>query len=170
MSLPLPEVMTDEFIQYLRGIYRLNWFGLHGWDHWVRVYENGMHIAAQNGADQTVVAVFAFTHDIDRQNEGGDHGHGPRAAQRIAAEMQGRFFSLQDDQLHQVMEAARLHTAGKTEADKTVQTCWDADRLDLWRAWIRPNAKYLCTPEARDPHTIDWAVRRSQQWLSERGT
>jgi uncharacterized protein len=165
MQTPLPEFLTPDLLAYLKKTYRLNWYGVHGWDHWMRVYENGMRIAQQNGADQTVVGLFAFTHDIDRQQEGGDRAHGPAAAKRIQIEMQGRFFTLSDTQLHLLVEAVRLHTAGQTEADKTIQTCWDADRLDLWRAGIRPRAKYLCTPEARDPRTIEWAVERSNRWL-----
>ena len=168
MSLALPEILTPALIEYLRGVYHLNWHGIHGWDHWVRVYENGMRIALRNGADPIVVALFAFTHDQARENEGGDRTHGPRAAQRILDEMQGRFFHLSAGQLELLTEAVRLHTAGKTEGDKTVQTCWDADRLDLWRAQIRPDPKRLCTPEAREPETIAWAVARSQHWLDER--
>jgi len=29
------------------------------------------------------------------------------------------------------------------DADPTVQTCWDADRLDLGRVGIKPAARYL---------------------------
>jgi uncharacterized protein len=165
MPTPLPDFLTPELLAYLKSIYRLSWYGLHGWDHWTRVYENGMHIARLNGADQLVVGLFAYTHDIDRQHESMDWAHGAHAAERIKNEMQGRFFTLNDTQLQLLLEAVRLHTAGKTEADKTVQTCWDADRLDLWRAGIRPKAKYLCTPEARDRETIEWAIKRSELWL-----
>jgi uncharacterized protein len=165
MPTSLPEFLTPELIAYLKSIYQLPWYGLHGWDHWTRVYENGMRIARQNGADPLVVGLFAYTHDMDREHEGGDWMHGSHAAKRIKTEMQGRFFTLNDTQLHLLLEAVRLHTAGKTQADKTVQTCWDADRLDLWRAGIRPDPKYLCTPQARDPQTIEWAVKRSKSWL-----
>ena len=43
----------------------------------------------------------------------------------------------------------------------TVQTCWDADRLDLGRVGIRPLAERLCTDVARDPVLIEWAYQRS---------
>ena len=51
------------------------------------------------------------------------------------------------------------HTAGGIgeHEDITIRTCWDADRLDLLRAGITPNPKYLCTPAARDPDVITWA-------------
>ena len=43
----------------------------------------------------------------------------------------------------------------------TVQTCWDADRLDLGRVGIKPDARYLCTAEAANPEMIAWAYERS---------
>jgi hypothetical protein len=42
-----------------------------------------------------------------------------------------------------------------------VQVCWDADRLDLLRVGIRPNARYLCTEAARLPETLEWANARA---------
>jgi uncharacterized protein len=42
-----------------------------------------------------------------------------------------------------------------------VQTCWDADRLDLGRVGKRPDPRRLCTPAARDRDVIEWAYRRS---------
>jgi uncharacterized protein len=53
------------------------------------------------------------------------------------------------------------HTDGMVAADPTTQTCWDADRLDLGRVGIRPNAELLCTPAARAPQIIEWAWQRS---------
>jgi uncharacterized protein len=47
------------------------------------------------------------------------------------------------------------------QGDVTVQTCWDADRLDLGRVGIRPVASRLCTPAARAPDVIAWAYARS---------
>ena len=32
---------------------------------------------------------------------------------------------------------------GAVDVDPTVQTCWDADRLDFGRVGIKPAAKYL---------------------------
>jgi uncharacterized protein len=41
------------------------------------------------------------------------------------------------------------HSDGKTEADVTVQTCWDADRLDLGRIGVYPKTELLCTATAK---------------------
>jgi uncharacterized protein len=57
--------------------------------------------------------------------------------------------------------ACTLHSDGHTDGDITVQTCWDADRLDLGRVGIRPSARYLCTEAARCGDLIAAAYRRS---------
>jgi uncharacterized protein len=35
------------------------------------------------------------------------------------------------------------HSDGEVSTDKTIQTCWDADRLDLGRVGIFPSPKFL---------------------------
>jgi uncharacterized protein len=55
-----------------------------------------------------------------------------------------------------------LYTHGGTEGDITVQTCCDADRLDLGRVVV-PDPARLCTSAARDPDMIEWAYWRSIQ-------
>ena len=57
--------------------------------------------------------------------------------------------------------AVRHHSDGLLEADITVQTCWDADRLDLGRVGKTPLVERLCTDEARDPVLRDLAYQRS---------
>ena len=49
------------------------------------------------------------------------------------------------------------HTKGQTAADITIQTCWDADGLDLARVGIVSESARLCTIAARDPDLIRWA-------------
>ena len=50
-----------------------------------------------------------------------------------------------------------------TEADVTVQTCWDADRLDLGRVGTTSKAEYLCTDAGKDPDMIGWAHGRAKR-------
>ena len=50
---------------------------------------------------------------------------------------------------------------GFIEADITVQTCWDSDRLDLGRVGIKPMADKLCTKVAKKNEVIEAAHRRS---------
>jgi uncharacterized protein len=136
--------------------------GLHGLSHWGRVLENGLHLANSTGADKTVVALFAVFHDACRRNEGVDPGHGGRGA-----DLASRFFSTREpkeltpEQLALLEDACRLHTRGFREADITVQTCWDADRLDLARAGITPSPDRLCTQPAKNNELIQWANSRA---------
>jgi uncharacterized protein len=157
----LPDIITPALIEHIRRTYRLPWNGVHGWDHWVRVCENGLRLASIHGANQSVVALFAFTHDMDRRNEHIDPGHGLRAAGRIRAELRGMAIPLIPPEWDLLEEAAAGHTLGLLEADITIQTCWDADRLDLGRAGIRPEPHRLCTPAARSADVLEWAYRRS---------
>jgi uncharacterized protein len=161
MSFVLPEIITPQLVEHIRATYQLHWEGLHGYAHWVRVCENGLYLAQKNGANQAVVALFAFTHDMDRKSDRFDPFHGPRAAERIHSELQGMYFNLSPNELKELLQAVRQHTEGHTQASLTVQTCWDADRLDLGRAGIYPSPKRLCTLEAKDSSTIEWAYQRS---------
>ena len=57
----------------------------------------------------------------------------------------------------------RHHSDGLLEADITVQTCWDADRLDFGLTGTTPLVEKLCTEEARDPVLRDLAYRQNLQ-------
>ena len=141
--------------------YRLRVSGTHGINHWSRVLENGRRLAPLTGADQGVVDLFAIFHDARRENEGTDPKHGARGG-RLATEFRKKgLIELRRDQLELLVYACAHHTRGHTDADVTVQTCWDADRLDLGRVGKRPRPELLCTGAARDAAVIAWAYRRS---------
>lgn len=151
-----------ELIRVIRNEYALPWNGTHGFSHWARVRENGLHLAERTGADPLVIELFAYLHDSKRRNERTDPGHGARAAEFVRA-LQGSLIDLSGENLELLVYACTYHTDGLTEANVTVQTCWDADRLDLGRVGIRPQARYLCTPAAMDAEMIKWAFARSRQ-------
>ena len=107
-----------------------------------------------------LVTLFALFHDARRINEDHDPGHGHRGAD-LARKLRGEFYDLSDDRFDLLVEACSRHTDGRTDGDVTVQTCWDADRLDLGRVGVRPWPERLCTDTAKDPDMIDWAHRRA---------
>lgn len=148
-------------IETILAQYSLSPFGIHGVSHWARVLENGLRLAENTQANVKVVQLFAAFHDSQRINEGHDRQHGLRAA-KYAASLRGTLFTLSDEEFDDLYMACAHHTDGLTAGNITVQTCWDADRLDLGRVWIRPNPKYLCTAAAKDPKMIEWAIKRSQ--------
>jgi uncharacterized protein len=143
----------------LKG-YALHPRGMHGVVHWARVVENGLKLAAVTGADPDVVKLFALFHDSRRENDGADWGHGRRGAD-LAAKLRGRVFDLPDPAFALLDRACEWHTDARTDPDVTVQTCFDADRLDLGRVGVKPDPKYLCTDYARTRDVIAWAHRRA---------
>jgi len=155
-----PGNVTQELVDFIRAQFCLDWFGIHGAAHWARVRVNGLQLAQTTGANITVVELFAFLHDSRRQNDRRDPEHGERAA-TLARSLNGRLYSLDCAELQLLEHACREHSNGGLEADVTVQTCWDADRLDLGRVGKQPNPRYLCTEAARQPEMIETAYRRS---------
>jgi uncharacterized protein len=153
-------MLTAELIKAIRREYCLPWRGIHGVIHWARVLENGVRLASVTGARLDVITLFAVFHDSRRLNEDYDPEHGRRGAD-LAAALRGSFFDLADDAFELLQTACIFHTEGKILADVTVQTCWDADRLDLGRVGIKPHPTRLYTDAAKDPAVIAWAYERS---------
>jgi uncharacterized protein len=155
--------MTSKLCLVLHAViedYALPWNGYHGVAHWARVLENGLRLAGETKANIEVVSLFAVLHDSQRINEGTDPGHGPRAAE-FARRLRGQVFDLPEDGFRLLHRACAGHTHERTHPDLTIQTCWDADRLDLGRVGITPRASLLCTEVAKRPETIQWADERA---------
>jgi len=104
--------------------------------------KHALTIWQATGADLLVVELIAFLHDSKRLNEDKDPEHGIRAA-GFAVQMNGHYFQLESLQLNFLCHAMTHHSNGSVDSDATVQTCWDADRLDLGRVGIKPTATYL---------------------------
>jgi uncharacterized protein len=156
MPTPNLPLILDAILEH----YALPWDGDHGIAHWARVMENGLRLAEETGADVEVVRLFAVLHDSQRWNEDFDPKHGPRAA-AFAEKMNGTLFELPDRAFRVLHRACHGHTHERTHADLTIQTCWDADRLDLGRVGITPHPSRLCTEMAKRPETILWADERA---------
>lgn len=153
-------ILGVDLLQAILDQYRLPWDGAHGLPHWARVRDNGLRLAATTGANPRVVELFSVFHDACRHDAGSDPNHGLRGA-RLAEKLRRPHLDLTDDEFDQLLSACADHTKGRTEADVTVQTCWDADRLDLGRVSITPLPERLCTAAAKDPRMIQWALARS---------
>lgn len=140
--------------------YTLPHWGAHGLAHWGRVMENGLRLAQRTGADPQVVTLFALFHDSRRENEDTDPGHGRRGAE-LALELRGRLYELPGPAFELLFRSCDLHTEARSDPDRTVRTCFDADRLDLGRVGITPDPELLCTKAARDPEMLAWAHPRA---------
>lgn len=120
---------------------------IHGLKHWQTVERNAHYLASFNNADIKVLSYFAYFHDCMRQNEYIDKGHGPRGA-AFAIKHRDKI-PLNDIQFKQLTDACKGHTYGTRPECITVNTCWDADRLDLLRVGIMPDANRLHNEEAK---------------------
>jgi uncharacterized protein len=156
--------ISNNLMAAIRQGFALHLDGIHGQAHWLRVHENGLRLAEKTGADLEIVELFAYLHDSKRQNNGWDREHGRRAAEFVES-LRGTLVVLPADRFERLVYAIAYHSDGLTEADSNVQTCWDADRLDLGRINIRPNPQRLCTAAAQGPEMIEWAYRRSREAL-----
>ena len=126
----------------------------------MRVLYNGRLLADMENANIRVVELFCMLHDTQRRNEYRDPSHGRRAA-RYAKSLRGVWFDLSDKDMDLLTEALKYHSDGYTEADITVQVCWDADRLDLGRVGIKPAPHRLCTATAKSGDVLEAAYERS---------
>ena len=160
-------LITPALIAAIRERYQLDWHGIHGVSHWARVRLNGLKLATRTGAIPEVVELFAFLHDSCRVDDGFDREHGWRAA-RFATSLLGTHIFLPDRQFDLLLQACGSHTVGQQHHNITVETCWDADRLDLGRVEIVPDPMRLCTAAAQDRTMIKWAYWRSTRRPGER--
>jgi uncharacterized protein len=156
------QLTNSRLMQEIRRQFRLDWQGIHGAPHWARVRFHGVSLARALGADVRIPALFAVLHDSQRENDRYDPGHGERAADYAGWLWAKGYFELEPAALRLLQHACSGHSDGHTEADGSVQVCWDGDRLDLGRVGKRPDPQYLCTEAARDPQRIAqaWAWSR----------
>jgi uncharacterized protein len=141
--------------------YGLAWDGIHGVAHWARVYENGLRLCVETGANAEVVQLFAVLHDSRRINDDSDPDHGPRAAEFARTLHDRGLLGLSDPDFRLLHRACAGHTHERTHPDVTIQTCWDADRLDLGRVGISPDPHYLGTEAAKRTEILRWADARA---------
>ena len=121
---------------------------IHAPDHWRRVERNGLLLTTRTGADPVVVRLFALFHDSRRENDDEDPDHGARGAE--AASLRPTAYQLSDEQFQVLHYACTWHTEGEHHPDPTIGTCWDADRLDVGRAGVIPDARFMSTAFARE--------------------
>ena len=158
------EIDRRALLTYLQSQFEIDWKGCHGIAHWVRVRANGLMLAGKTGANRHVVELFAFFHDSRRTSEGIDQGHGWRGSV-LAAQLRGQFFDATDAEMALLHHACVHHSDGINTGDTTVLTCWDADRLDLWRVGMTPDPRYLGTNAARQETSLERAHARAIAWV-----
>jgi hypothetical protein len=75
--------ITPQLLDVLREEIRLDWHGFHGVSRRARVRDNGLHFMAKTCADIAVLEYFDLLHDVARNDDYEDSGHGARAAKFV---------------------------------------------------------------------------------------
>ena len=155
--------MTDlvkkitESIIYTRGLV-LPVSSKHSYSHWERVEQIGLKIAEKNGAEKELISLFAYLHDSRRESDHTDNDHGKRAAILLDELIKEKIINITDAQYKKLSFALANHTGDKAKSDDiTIQTCWDADRLDLWRVGKTPDPKRMYTEYGKTQEMRDFS-------------
>jgi uncharacterized protein len=142
-------VVSQAFIQKIAKQFSVDLHGVHGVRHWIKVHDNGIMLSKETGANVKVILYFAILHDCRRFSNGRDEKHGPRAA--AYARKHRDEINLTNEEFELLDEALTTHTNGcGYNADITVQTCLDADRLDIGRVGAIVDPAQLYTKSAID--------------------
>lgn len=158
--------LRKDLLDLITGQFKLDIGCDHGLSHWKRVEEIGQYLAKYTKADPEVIYLFSYLHDSQRENEGRDPDHGARASSFIK-ELYNKNVNplvISPERLDQLTFACEHHNdPGAKSDDITVKTCWDADRLDLWRIGNMPDPTLLYTAIAKKKETIDFAWKLSRK-------
>jgi len=141
------DILVKKIRDYVHAQWKLG--ALHGIRHWDRVYENGQKLLTPE-VNSLVVELFAYLHDSCRVEDGIDLYHGVRAAEWIDTLRDTHLKSVSDEDIELLKEACRLHTTTHKTGNPTIDACFDADRLDLWRVGITPDPDRLATEKGKE--------------------
>ncbi len=130
----------------------------HGLPHWQRVERNGIMLSTEihdkkayihKDINVKVVRLFAYLHDKCRLDNGTDLEHGVRAANMLCSIRKTILKDLTDEEFSLLETACRLHTTELKTGNLTIDTCFDADRLDLERVGIIPFHNKMATQNGK---------------------
>lgn len=142
---------------------------VHGIEHWHQVEYNGMLLAQKTGADIDVVRLFAIFHDCRRFDDAYDRDHGARGAEFAKLCREEKRFEIDDERFDMLYRACHLHTIEHRTGNVTVDTCFDADRLDLGRVGFPLNPKKMATEWgakiAQKSLASGYSVFRMREWI-----
>jgi uncharacterized protein len=127
---------------------------IHGLPHWQKVERNGILLSLierngklcfREGVNIKVVCIFAYLHDKCRLNNNADLKHGERTADMLHTIRDTLLKDLDNEEFSLLEQACKLHTTTHKTGNPTIDTCFDADRLDLKRVGIEPCPDKMAT-------------------------
>lgn len=126
----------------------------HDIEHWEVVERNGVLLARYDAdINLKVVRYFAYLHDSCIENEFGEieyYEHGKRAAEFCDEIRDTYLSSFSDEEFSLLRRACEFHTTELSLGDITIDTCFDADRLDLPRVGIQPIASRMASLKGKE--------------------
>jgi len=150
--------MNKALLQRIKNQFQLNLYSDHGISHWERVNDIGLYLSKETGADTIVVSLFAFLHDSKRINEDYDPEHGVNAALFASELYNEKLLAITVGQLTDLVTACKFHSQSEVKSNNiTIATCWDADRLDLWRLGVTPDPEYLFSSAAKRRESFEYS-------------
>lgn len=147
---PIPDI--QEIKQFAINGWTLG--EIHGLPHWQRVERNGILLSLtmynsklcfRKEVNIKVICLFAYLHDKCRLNNNSDLKHGERAANMLHTIKDTLLKDLDDEEFSLLEQACKLHTTTHKTGNPTIDTCFDADRLDLKRVGIEPCPDKMAT-------------------------
>lgn len=168
MTIEISSVFTpSKIVPHLVPLAKHN-SALHGVAHWTRVHRYGLLLADTlelSSTQKIAIALFGWTHDLARTNDGGGNQHSIDGADYVVDVTNTLFSNFPRDTLDIVRCAIYYHSDGMTAEEalyqhslkdnltwsrddilNTLGCCWDADRLDLLRLGIAPQESKMSTP------------------------
>lgn len=149
----VPEKCNLKFdLRKLVGHVAENWVlgELHGLKHWKQVHANVLRLCTVNeGVNIDIAVAFAYLHDSCRRYNGRDLMHGERAVDNVLSIRHSILREFSDDEIRMLCEACKFHSQKIKTGNITIDTCFDADRLDLIRVDIEPVVEKMATDGGR---------------------
>jgi len=143
-----------DIIEKIKQAFKIDYFGIHGIDHWRRVYRNTQILSDHYNVKSEVFELFSLLHDSKRHDEFEDLHHGIRAARFARKLLDDGTIRLDANDAERLIYACANHTrSDKTHplfSDLIVQICFDSDRLDIGRVGMEVDERYLATGYAKE--------------------
>ena len=119
---------------------------IHGLSHCQRVERNAIRLQ-HPGVNMTVARLFAYFHDACRSEckIQSESEHGLLASELVMSLRNSLLKDLSDYEIEMLSTACKLHTTTFKTGNPTIDTCFDADRLDLWRVFVKPDPEKMAT-------------------------
>lgn len=140
-------------LEIVRKEFRLDLYGIHGIDHWKRVFVNTQKLSSHYKIESDVFELFSILHDSQRLDEYTGIEHGKRAKKFTEKLINKNIINLYEDDQERLLYACENHTKpNKQHAlfnDLIVQICLDSDKMDIGRIGVQPNEKYFLTDFAK---------------------